>query len=331
MRSPRKAIRWVALLGAVVVGANLVAAQMSSPARLLVLLRDAGAVAIVDPVAGKVLGRVPTLKGPHEVTASPDGKLAFVANQGTSIAVIDLVAQKELRQVEIGPGSQPHDVRFAGGKVYFTAEGWKTVGRYDPATNKVDWLLGLGQDSIHMLVLTKDLNTMYTANRVSSSVGVIEGVSAGPPKWRVSAIPVNGKTPEGIDLSPDGREVWTATRGDGNVHVIDVAARKVTHTLNLKMKDANRLKFTPDGTKVLISDGGGNSLVVLDAVARKEIKRLSMAPDAVLVHPDGSRAYAALRGDHRVAVIDLKTLEVIGNIPTGPESGPGCMYWIEGR
>ena len=95
------------------------------------------------------------------------------------------------------------------------------------------------------------------------------------------------------------------------------------------MKDASRLRFTPDGARVLITDGEDNSLVVLDAMTRAEISRLDLAPNAVLVQPDGVRAYAALRGDDSVAVIDLDTLEVTGQIPTGPGSGPGCMFWLE--
>ena len=314
-------------LGALVGSAHVAASQTPSPARLLVLLRDASALAIVDPVAGTVLGRVPTVRNPHEVTASADGKLAFVASPSGGISVIDLEAQTELRRLDIGPGSEPHDVRFAGGKLYFTAEGYKVIGRYDPRTDQVDWLLGIGQDSTHMLVLSQDHNTIFTANRGSNSVTVVEDVAAGPPNWRVTAIPVGGEFPEGIDLSPDGREVWTATRNDGGVSIIDVATKEVVQRLNLNMEGANRLRFTPDGKRVLIS--AGSSLVVLDAVARTEITRLDLAPNAVLVQPDGSRAYAALRGGNRVAVIDLETLEVVGQIPTGPGSGPGCMFWLE--
>jgi len=69
--------------------------------------------------------------------------------------------------------------------------------------------------------------------------------------------------------------------------------------------------------------------VVLDAVTRKEIKRLNLAPNAVLVQPDGLRAFAALREGNSVAVVDLKTLKVTGHIATGPGSGPGCMFWLE--
>ena len=97
------------------------------------------------------------------------------------------------------------------------------------------------------------------------------------------------------------------------------------------MKDANRLKFTPDGKLVLISDPAGGALVVVDAATRKEVRRIKVAPEAILVSPDGAHAYVGLRRDHSVAVIDLKTFEVRSRFSTGPGSGPGCMVWAEAR
>lgn len=317
----------VVWLWTLVVAATLVGAQARS-ARLLVLLRNASELAIVDPRSGKMLGRISTVNDPHEVTASPDGKLAFVASPSEGIAVIDLTTLKELRRIDTGRGSAPHDVRFAEGKLYFTAEGYKVIGRYDPATNTLDWLLGIGQESTHMLVLSKDVDTIFTANRRSNSVTMVSGVSAGPPKWQIAAIAVGGQLPEGIDLSPDGREVWTATRGDGGVSIIDVRAKTLVRRLDLKLKEPNRLKFTPDGRRVLISDGAGANLVVVDVVSRREVTRLGLAPNAVLVEPDGSHAYAALMEDDQVAVVDLQTFEIAARIPTGSGSGPGCMVWI---
>ena len=298
MSSQKLSTGWVLSLGALVVTVTLAAAQTPSSARLLVLLRDASALAIVDPAAGTVLGRVPTVRDPHEVTASPDGKLAFVASPSRGISVIDLVSQTEVRRLDIDPRSEPHDVRFAGGQLHFTAEGYKAIGRYDPASDQLDWLLGIGQDGTHMLVLSEDLDTIFTANRGSNSVTVVEGVVAGPPDWTLTAIPVGGDFPEGIDLSPDGGEIWTATRNDGGVSIIDVATKRVTQRLDLNMEDANRLRFTPDGRRVLISDGRGSSLVVMNAATRREITRFDLAPNALLVQPDGSHAYAA-RGQQR--------------------------------
>ena len=168
MRAARQTIRWTAALGVGVWLAGVAAAaQTAGEARLLVLLRDAAALAVVDPASTTVLGQVPTVGGSHEVTASPDGRLAFVASPSEGISVIDLEALTEVRRLDVGRGSVPHDVRFAGGRLYFTAEGYKAIGRYDPEADEVDWLLGLGRDGAHMMVLSRDRDTIFTANRES--------------------------------------------------------------------------------------------------------------------------------------------------------------------
>ena len=322
------------VLSCVVLLAMADTAAAQTGGRLLVLLRNASALAIVEP-SGKVLGRVPVVKDPHEIAVTPDAQTAYVASPSEGISVVDLRTMKEVRRIDTGAGSAPHDVLYLGGKLYFTAEGYKTIGRYDPAANKVEWMLGIGQDGTHMMVLARDQQTMWVPNRGSNSVSVIDGVMGGPPKFKVTAIPVPGKTPEGLDLSPDGRELWTATRGDGGVTIIDTATRKVVHSMNLKLSDANRLKFTPDG-KVLIVDGGTGTLVILDWKSRKEIKRLQVAPGdsgdgGIFVMPDGSRAYIGLRDDHSVAIVNLKTLEIESTWAMGPKSGPGCIILASAR
>jgi DNA-binding beta-propeller fold protein YncE len=321
----RHSIRFVVTCVALLSMADAAAAQTQ---RLLVLLRDASALAIVEP-SGKVLGRVPVVKDPHEVAVTPDGQTAYVASPSEGISVVDVRAMKEVRRVDTGAGSAPHDVMFVGGKLLFTAEGYKTIGRYDPTANKVEWFLGIGQDGTHMMVLAKDQQTMWVPNRGSNSVSVIDAVLGGPPKFKVTAIPVPGKMPEGIDLSPDGRELWAATRADGGVVIVDTTTRKVVHSMNLNLNDANRLKFTPDG-KVLIIAGGNGTLHILDGASRKEIKRLQVhkgdsGDGGIYVMPDGSRAYVGLRDADNVVVVNLKTLEIENTWPMGPKSGPGCI------
>ena len=324
---------WPAMLAcALVCATRSVAAQTSSSARLLVLLRNASTLAIVDPGSGKVLGRVPTVKDPHEVTT--DGKLAYVCSQIEGMAIIDIAAQKEVRRFNPGSGSASHDVLYANGKVYFTAEGYKAIGRYDPVANTIDWWLGTGQNGTHMLVFSRDMNTLFMPNTGSASVSIVEGIQAGPPKWEVTSVPVPGPGPEGIALSPDGRELWVASRRDGSVSIIDVAGKKVTETLKLGMKDGNRLRITPDGRQVLVLDGGTGTLVVLDAASRKETNRVKLAPGPTgaggfMISRDGSRAYLGLRDAHLLAVLDMKTLTVTGEFPMGPNSGPGCIAWAE--
>jgi YVTN family beta-propeller protein len=305
-------------------------AQTPSPA-LLVLEKSDEQLAIVDPASLKVVARVPSGGAPHEVIASDDGKFAYISNYASekgqlkTISVVDLLNQKALAPVDLGALRAPHGLAFADGKVYFTAEANKVIARYNPASNQVDWILGTGQNVTHMIVLSKDMKTIFTSNIGSDTICIIEP-GGGRNGWTVTPIPV-GKGPEGLDLSPDGKEVWAANSGDGTVSVIDVATKKVTATLDLKTKHTNRLKFTPDGKLVLISDDGGGELLVVDTATHKERKRLKVGqgPEGTLIQPDGARAYVALSRDNAVAVIDLKTLEVAGRIATG--NGPDGLAW----
>jgi YVTN family beta-propeller protein len=277
---------------------------------------------------------VPTGEAPHEVTASDDGRLAFVANYGArnpggTISVIDLISQKELRRVDLGVLRRPHGIVFAGGKVYFTAEVNKLIARYDPSANQIDWLLGTGQNGTHMVLLSRDFQQIFTANIGSDSITAIVRTD-GSSDWNETVIPV-GKGPEALDISPDGKELWTAHSRDGGVSIIDVAGRKVIQTLDLHTRRSNRLKFTPDGNRVFISDMEGGDVIVLDRATRKEVQRMKLgrSPEGILMEPHGSRVYIALSGDNNVAIVDLKTLELVGRIATG--AGPDGMAWAERR
>ena len=336
MNSKKRLIGCAVFLCILVFAVRPAPAQIPSPA-IVVLSEDSSSLAIIDVQTKRIVGRVPTGEGPHEVAASADGKLAFVTNYGLtdpvkpgdSISVIDLVARKELRRVRIGAAARPHGITFAGGKVYFTAEGFKMIGSYDPASDQIDWMLGNGQDRTHMLVLNDDLNRIFASNVGSDNIVAMERL-ADSPDWAVTVIPV-GKGPMAIDISPDGKEVWTAHTLDGGVSVVDAAAKKVVQTLSLGTKRTNRLKFTPDGKHVLLTDRDGGELLVLDAATRKLVKRIPVGrrPSGILIVPDGSLAYVAVQADDNLAIIDLKTFEVTGRIPT--DSNPDGMAWVEPR
>jgi len=300
-----------------------------SPA-LLVLNKQDSVLAIVDPATLKVVGTVQTGLIPHEVAVSADGKIAIVTNYGpehvgTTMSEIDLVQREEIGKVTFPGLVGPHGIAILGTKAYFTVEGDKSIGVFDFAANNIDLHLVLGQKKPHMIVLSKDGRKMFVTNIESNTVSV-EEMKKSITEWTGTNVKV-GKGPEGIDLSPDEKEVWAANSGDGTVSIIDVATKKVVATVDVKTKRSNRLKFTPDGKLVLISDLGNGDLVIVDAGSRKEVKRLNLGKSAegILVQPDGSRAFVAVSGDDKVAVVDLGTLTVTTTFTTGRD--PDGMAW----
>ena len=143
-----------AVLGAASVGAHAPTPIPTPAVALLVLNKEDASLAIVDPSRRQVVGRVPTGEGPHEVAVSRDGTLAFVANYGartpgSTLSVIDLVAQKELRRVDVKPLVRPHGLAVADGNV-FTSETEKMIGQYDPVTGAIAPVFRTGQEGTHI-------------------------------------------------------------------------------------------------------------------------------------------------------------------------------------
>jgi YVTN family beta-propeller protein len=343
----KPSLRWMLGLSMAMLTVYACAEATPSPA-LLVLSKQDHTLAIVDPTNLKVVARVPVGDDPHEVAASTDGRTAYVSNYGFgafhTITAVDLIHQKPLRVIDLGALRGPHGLVFRDGKLWFTAEAARSIGSYSPSTGKVDWTMGIGQNRTHMLYVFPGARRIVTTNVNSGTVTILEKFDLGPGKsmpgvpkgallppgsdWLLTVIPV-GTRDEGFDVSPDGKQAWVANAGDGTVSIIDIAQKKVIATLAANAPGANRLKFTPDGKLVLIS--AGPDLVILDAATHKEVKRITTGHGSggILVQPDGARAYDACGPDGYVAVIDLKTLEVVGHINPGPN--PDGMAWAVSR
>ena len=174
-------------LGFVLISVSQLLAQSTPKEALLVLSKGNHTLAIVDPVSLKVIATAPSGPDPHEVIATADGKLAFISNYGfgeyNTLSVMDLITQKALPAVDLGPLRGPHGLQVVGGKVWFTAEAAKVIGSYDPVAKKVDWVLGTGQNRTHMLIVSQDMQRIVTANVSSGTMSIIEKteVRMGPP------------------------------------------------------------------------------------------------------------------------------------------------------
>ncbi|HVE57339.1 MAG TPA: cytochrome D1 domain-containing protein [Pyrinomonadaceae bacterium] len=299
----------------------IVIGQTSKPV-LVALNKNEGSLTIIDPKDMKVLGKVPTGDAPHEVVLSADGRTAFVANYGaqtpgSSLSVIDVEAKKELRRVDLSPLLRPHGLVESSGKIYFTSETNRLIGRYDPATNRVDWLMGTGQNATHMIVVTPDQKRIFTANIASDSVTAFEFQNIPPAPSKVMQIAV-GKQPEAIDISPDGKEVWVGLNAEGAIDVIDTAAGKVIEKIRLGERPY-RVKFSPDGKQVFATIPDTKEIIVIDSGTKKETRRIKLesVPLGIVFSKDGKTAFVSAVQNDFVLKIDLEKFETVGKAVTG--------------
>ncbi|AHF15054.1 YncE family protein [Niabella soli] len=355
MKNIRKSIVWVVCLGVCTFTGN---AQFIPRQSLLALSKANHMLAIVDAATLQVTATVPVGEDPHEVIASSDGKTAYVSIYGGgslhTINVIDLATQKHLKDIDTRPLLGPHGLAFVNNKLWFTVEGSKTIGSYNPSTDSIDWCMGTGQDRTHMIYVTNDAKKIYTTNVASGTVSILQetppkmermpppsgnvpqGKMPSPPagriqvrhNWEQSVIAVaNGS--EGFDVSPDSNELWTASAENGRIYIIDLPAKKLIQTIDAKVQGANRLKFTPDGKMVFITSLRSGNLTVYDAKARKLLKQINIGNGAagIMMQPDGTRAFVACTPDHYIAVIDLKTLTLVDKIDVG--GAPDGLAWAQ--
>jgi DNA-binding beta-propeller fold protein YncE len=316
-------------------------AQAMAQRSLLALSKTEHMLAIVDPLTLKVTARLPVGEDPHEVIASSDGKTAYVTIYGGGslheLDIIDLVSQKPVTNLDTRPLYGPHGITFANGKVYLTAEGSKAVASYDPATGKLDWSMGTGQDRTHMIYVTPDAKKIYTTNVSSGTVSILTGTilqpnQPSPPgakpreSWTQTIIPTAVGS-EGFDVSPDGSQLWTASSQTGVISIIDLTEKKLAQQLDAKTLGANRLKFTPDGKQVFITSLSTGILYIYDTQSHKEIKKIQTGHGAagILMDPEGHRAFVACSNDNNIAVIDLKSLTITGHLDVG--GVPDGMAW----
>lgn len=312
---------------AILVALASLPAHAQMPGKTLLILSKADRVMEMrDPESFKVLARVSVGPDPHEIEVSPDGRTAYVSNPGYGalheIDVIDLVTGTPRPAIDTFPLLGPHGLQFVRDRLWFTVQGSKAIGRYDPNGGRVDAVIGTGQETTHLLHLSPDAGRIAATNSGSGTVSLFEYTMVAPampptgvmpagakPRadWRHKLVAV-GAGAEGFDVSPNERELWTI-RPDGAIVIVDMATGTVATTIDSGLQGGHRLKFTPDGTRVMAVSVKTGALVVFDAASRAVVKKMKTGRGAgIYMDAAGKRAFISCTPDGFVAVIDLVSL-----------------------
>ena len=313
---------------------------------LCVLDKGAATLRIVEPNSGHLKDSVSTGNGPHECAVSPDEELVVACNYGdgqsagNTLTVYRFDERRVIATIDLAPHGRPHGIAFLSNRrVLVTSETSQAVLEVDVTFNRIVRTIETGAQGSHMLVITPDRTRAFTANVHSGTVSALD-LEKGT---RIATVPT-GVQPEGIDVSPDGKEIWVGHNGDNKLVVLDA------HTL-AKLGELAcgpvpiRVKCTWDGKYVLVSCAHSGELAIVDRAARKELARVALPhravtdpnapPDAVASNPvpvgiavesKNRYAYVALSAADLVAVIDLEKRAVVRTFATG--AGPDGLAWM---
>lgn len=197
--------------------AGMMAATSLAPAapdKVFVADEESNTVSILDAASFKRIAAVPVGREPHNVQVSPDGKLAWVTNNG-------LQAMRAM-------GKGGHAGMLDRGEVW----------AIDTESHAVVAKVPVGKHPAHV-VLTPDGRFAYVTNGGENTVSVVEVVTR-----KVVATIAVGAYPHGIRVSPDGREAYVANLKGGSISVLDVKASKVVRNVQVGA-GPNGISVTP--------------------------------------------------------------------------------------
>jgi DNA-binding beta-propeller fold protein YncE len=326
--TPPFSVRLSRLFGAALLG--LFAASSAGAGVLVIAYNGEGRAALVDADSYRILTTLPTGPGPHEIRVSRDGRYAYVAisgggpdgARGNSVTVLDLKRRRVKANLDLGSYTSPHDVRVSrdGRRIWVVCAPAQTVLELDSGSGKILKTYKTNQAGSWFLEITPDERKIYTPNLEGKSVSVIDRASGA-----TKVIPFEAEV-YGIDITPDGREVWVSGPG---LAVIDTARDEVIARLKTAEPSAGRIRLTPDGRRAVVGPDTSNKVSVFDVRNRRLALEIvtGASHKVITVSGDGRRAFLTNPDEDSVTVIDIVAGRQLTTFRTGKK--PDGIAWAD--
>jgi YVTN family beta-propeller protein len=177
------------------------------------------------------------------------------------------------------------------------------------------------------VALSRDGKTVFTANSVGQSVGIINLASASPV---LETIPMPEESyPYSVLLSPDEKTLYVSLWGRAQVNEIDLSSRSVRREIAVD-DHPNEMLLTRDGTRLFVSNANENSVSVIDTREGRVDETIHSAlfpnapegstPNSLALSPDEKHLLIANADNNNLAVFEIEkggAAESRGFIPVG--------------
>lgn len=312
--------------------------------KLYVVNKLSSSITVFDLFKGKEVTKFPIDVLPHEVTTLDNQDRVVITNYGSlnvvgnSITVINTKTNKIEKTIDLDESIRPHGiVAFPNSNnVGVVTDGGNDLVVVNVETGRVEKKILTKQVVSHLLVLHPNKPIAYVTNINSGSVSVID-----LEQNKVIKIIPCGKGTEGIDITPDGGEIWVTNNKEESISVINTKTYQITDTLATG-KEPLRLKFSIDGKYCMVPNSSDGTISVYDTYSKKQIKTISIPgkknlveralyhtprPVGILMHPNGLYAFVANSNANKIEVIDMKTFNLVSTIGTGKV--PDGLTYVE--
>lgn len=212
---------------------------------------------------------------PLNMAISSSKKMIAVTNNGQSlqsIQLIDAVNERLLDKIEI-PKSF-YGLKFSSDDKYLYAAGGND-----------NWILKYA----------------VTNNKLVLNDSIILGK-----KWPEKISPV------GIEVDDVRNILYTVTKENNSLYVIDLKTKKIINKLPLG-NEAYKCILSPDKNQLFISLWGGKKVVIFNTInaSISDSINVSFNPNEIILTKNGQYLFVANAGDNSVSIINTKTKKII--------------------
>ncbi|MBI4588627.1 MAG: beta-propeller fold lactonase family protein [Candidatus Rokubacteria bacterium] len=144
-------------------------------------------VGVIDLVKGKLLTLIETGANAHDVTLSPDGRLAVVTNSGfvhvpdNRVTYLEVATRKVVGTIEVGKypfhspkrGRDGNDVPANATEMWFSDHGLKAALAVSVSDRRVVASVPVGTEPYHIAATPAGI--LFVANHTSNTVTIIDG------------------------------------------------------------------------------------------------------------------------------------------------------------
>ncbi len=302
-------------------GALLVLSQVVVAETVYVTLEKDNALAVVDPIAGKLLKVVPVGQRPRGIVLSKDQQQLYIAtSDDDTIQIIDIASLKPVGTLPSGEDPETFAMNPTGDRLYVSNEDDSLVTVVDIKQAKAIKTIPVGVEP-EPITVSPDEKWVACASEATNMVHWINRDTL-----VVEANTLVDSRPRGLMFTADSKQLWVTSEMGGTVTVLDVLTRKKIKSISFRVAGVQPELIQPVG--VVISDDQQWALVALgpaNRVALINAQTLVVEKYFLVGHrvwnlafsADQKRVYTTNGISSDISIIDLPSMKVTKSIAVG--------------